>query len=373
MRAASLCAVVAEQPLRTDAVPVEQPRRMARVLAEHDVGLRELAQHAQRDVVEVADRRRADRERHARPATRLEGDQAGADQPRLGAELGRDDADDVTPRVERLGCDDRTGRTEEQLARAPEAAADDDHLRDEDVDERDHARTEVASDAGERLDRPLVAGLAGVDERAAVVVAERAGDPVGRAPGRERLEVAAPRAGAAARRPVDFDHHVPELGACSVPAAVRAPVEDEPTADARAEREHDEIARAAPGAELPLGDGGDVAVVVDDDGDADPLLEVPGEVDAGERHVHGPDDPARDLVDPATGRRSRRPRQGCRRCAPARSPRGRPETPAATPAGSAARGDRRWIRRPRRGPPPIFVPPTSIPIAGRDVQGRRLI
>jgi hypothetical protein len=35
-----------------------------RVLCQHDIGLGELAQHAQRDVVEVADRRRADRERH---------------------------------------------------------------------------------------------------------------------------------------------------------------------------------------------------------------------------------------------------------------------------------------------------------------------
>ena len=45
-------------------MPVEQDPRAARVLAEDEVGLPQLAQHAQRDVLEVADRRRADRERH---------------------------------------------------------------------------------------------------------------------------------------------------------------------------------------------------------------------------------------------------------------------------------------------------------------------
>ncbi len=67
--------VVGEQP-RLDAVPLEQPARVARVLGEHDVGRAQLVEHAQRDVVEVPDRRRADRERHygraprTRPARR---------------------------------------------------------------------------------------------------------------------------------------------------------------------------------------------------------------------------------------------------------------------------------------------------------------
>ena len=194
-------AVVAEQPLRADAVPVEQARRMARVLAQHDVGLRELVQHAQRDVVEVADRRRADCERHARPATargRRGRRRPAPPRPRARpGRCGRCRAPGRAPRPRRpLGPGRAAARPR------AEAAADGDHLGDEDVDERDHACTEIASDTRERLDRPLVAGLAGVDERAAVVVAELGGDAVGRTSRGQRLQMAAARAGAAARRPV---------------------------------------------------------------------------------------------------------------------------------------------------------------------------
>ena len=55
--------VVREQP-RLDAVPLEQAARVPRVLAEHDVGGAQLREHAQRHVLEVADRRGADGERH---------------------------------------------------------------------------------------------------------------------------------------------------------------------------------------------------------------------------------------------------------------------------------------------------------------------
>src|SRR5262249_53095551 len=58
-------AVIAEQRPSADPVTAEQSRRVPRVLAQHDVGLRELGEHAQRDVVQVPDRRRADGERHA--------------------------------------------------------------------------------------------------------------------------------------------------------------------------------------------------------------------------------------------------------------------------------------------------------------------
>jgi hypothetical protein len=51
--------VVGEKP-RLDLVPLEQAARMPRVLGEHDVCLAQLRQDAQGDVVEVADRRRAD-------------------------------------------------------------------------------------------------------------------------------------------------------------------------------------------------------------------------------------------------------------------------------------------------------------------------
>jgi hypothetical protein len=45
-------------------VALEQPSRAARVLREHDVGVAELTQDAQSHILEVADRRRADGERH---------------------------------------------------------------------------------------------------------------------------------------------------------------------------------------------------------------------------------------------------------------------------------------------------------------------
>ena len=60
-----LVVLVVREELRADSVPLEQPARVAGVLREHDVGLAQLREHAQRHVVEVPDRRRADRERHA--------------------------------------------------------------------------------------------------------------------------------------------------------------------------------------------------------------------------------------------------------------------------------------------------------------------
>ena len=51
-----------------DRVAREQPARVARVLAEDDVGVGESAEHAQRDILEVPDRGRADVEHGGRPA-----------------------------------------------------------------------------------------------------------------------------------------------------------------------------------------------------------------------------------------------------------------------------------------------------------------
>ena len=63
-------------------------------------------------------------------------------------------------------------------------------------------------------------------------------DAVGGRPGGDRLEVAVAVAVPLAGRPVGDDDDVAELR----PAAVEPAVEDEPAADARAEREHDEVA-----------------------------------------------------------------------------------------------------------------------------------
>ena len=59
-----LVVLVVAQQTRFDAVPLEEPPRMTRVLAEDELGLAELAEHAQRDVLEIPDRRGADREGH---------------------------------------------------------------------------------------------------------------------------------------------------------------------------------------------------------------------------------------------------------------------------------------------------------------------
>ena len=45
-------------------MPLEQDTRPASVLAEHDIRLGQLAEHAKGDVLEIPDRSRADGERH---------------------------------------------------------------------------------------------------------------------------------------------------------------------------------------------------------------------------------------------------------------------------------------------------------------------
>src|SRR5919198_841882 len=64
-RPCGLVVLVVREQARPNAVTAQQDRRMARVLAEHDVRLAELAEDAQGDVLEVADRGRTDGERHA--------------------------------------------------------------------------------------------------------------------------------------------------------------------------------------------------------------------------------------------------------------------------------------------------------------------
>ena len=62
--------VVADE-LRDDAVTVEQLSRAASVFAEDEICLPQLAEHAQRDVVEVPDRRRAEGEHQPSPSIAL--------------------------------------------------------------------------------------------------------------------------------------------------------------------------------------------------------------------------------------------------------------------------------------------------------------
>ena len=72
----------------------------------------------------------------------------------------------------------------------------------------------------------------------------------------------APRSARVPCRPRDrdaaavVDDHVPQLGACPDPAAVRPPVQDQPAADAGSQRQSDDVACASAGSESPLGNRG---------------------------------------------------------------------------------------------------------------------
>ncbi len=59
-----LVVLVVGEDARVDAVTFEQRPRVPRVLAQHEIRLAQLREHAQRHVVEIPDRRRADGERH---------------------------------------------------------------------------------------------------------------------------------------------------------------------------------------------------------------------------------------------------------------------------------------------------------------------
>ena len=94
----------------------------------------------------------------------------------------------------------------------------------------------------------------------------RSGRPVGRRRS-STPRVAATGARALAGLAVLDDDDVPELG----PAAVEPAADHDPAADARAEREQDQVVGAAPGAERELGEGGGARVVVDADRKAEPF------------------------------------------------------------------------------------------------------
>ena len=146
------------------------------------------------------------------------------------------------------------------------AAADHDRLRVEDVDERAHRRAEPPRDpvqdverrAGRRPRRAR-SGRASPPRRRAPRPRPCSRRPRSRRPRCARGRCSAPWHGAA----VELDHDVPELGGGADGAAVGAAVEDQPAADAGAEREHDHVLRPAAGADLPFGDRGRVRVVVD--------------------------------------------------------------------------------------------------------------
>ena len=90
---------------------------------------------------------------------------------------------------------------------------------------------------------------------------------------RQRLEMAASGTAALARRPVEVERDVAELGCGADRAAVEIAVEDEAATHPRPEGEHDHVTRAAACSAAVLRERRRVRVVLDRDGQAEPLAE----------------------------------------------------------------------------------------------------
>ena len=287
-------AMEADEAASPDLVPVEQDLRAAGVLAEHGVRLAKRSEDAQRDILEVADRGRADDERHQAHGAgrrtglpfsveRLEPDQAGADEPGVVAELGRDDPQRLVGRAQRLAPGRGKRRLVQKLPRCrSEATADDDHLRDEDVHERADADTEVVPDPLDRSTRPMLARERLLDEAMRVgLPPDGACCPFRCLPRGQRLEVPAPVAVPLAAWAIRLDDDVAQLG----PASVQAPVEHDSAADTGPEREREHVGGSPPRTEPPLGERRRVAVVLEPDRQSKPLAQAGPEVEVGEREV----------------------------------------------------------------------------------------
>ena len=131
----------------------------------------------------------------------------------------------------------------------------------------------------------LLAGSA-----AAAAAARRASD------GPEARASQQPVAAAAAGHGPVGDRHVADLGGETAPARQEAPVGHDPAADAGAHRDVDDVGEAAAGAEAPLGERGDVGVVLQPDLEAQPRRQ-----EVAQRHV-APAGQGRRVVHDAGGR-----------------------------------------------------------------------
>ena len=159
---------------------------------------------------------------------------------------------------------------------------------------------------------------------------------------------------ALARRAVCEDDGVAELDSRAAAAAKGRAAGDDAAADSRAERQHHDVGRAARRPGLPLADRGGVRVVVEPDGNAEPLPHAVPQRDMGKRDVRGDVDPAAGLVDRARD----------------------PEADRADAIVRAERLDRpvdlrqEPVLRVRRSRP--FVPPDDLPVprddAGEDLR-----
>src|SRR3954453_21380974 len=257
-------------------MPVEQHARVTRVLAQDHVSRAQLFEDAQGDVVQVPDRRRADRESHL--PDRVKRNKTGADQPGGGPELCPKNRDLVASPSEGLAAHDFTRRVEHEIAGGREPAADHDELGIEDVHERPDSGPEMPADPVQDLDRPLLTFVRQTDEPVRI---DRRPEfrlgKLGRGDTRDvGLEVSTARARSLTRNAVVDDDHVTELG----PAAEELPVHDRAAAAAGSERQHHHRLDVAGSAEFELGVRGRICIVLDPDRQAEPLPHPPAKVDA---------------------------------------------------------------------------------------------
>ena len=233
--------VVAQKPY-VDPVTLEQDARTACVLAQDEVGLAQLGEHPKRDILEVADRGGANRQRHGLPDSveGLEADQRGSDETRLGPELRGVDAERRIGRSEHLASSGvLRGLDDELTGSLPEAASDQDHLRIEEIRKGADRRPEVSADIGQASSRRIVPCSTTLDQHVRVgfrppKLLRRS---VRRSPGAKGLHVSVSVAVPLARRPARKDDHVTDLR----PSAIEPVVEDDAAADPGSEREQYQV------------------------------------------------------------------------------------------------------------------------------------
>ena len=262
---------------------------------------------------------------------------------------------------QRAARDHLARRGQQQLAGGDRAPADDDHLGVEDVDQRHDAQAQALAHERHHLAGDGIAVVRQLGD-------EGARDRRARSRARARARVSgASRARRSPSRPIAWPdtsasrqpwpgqlpgHGGPSASTMMCPSSAAAPCApctrrpstSRPAADAGPERQHDRVARAARLAPAPLREHRRVAVVVDGDGQPEPLGQHVADRDALQRQVVGVQGDAGRQDRPGRGSRARLR-------APARAPPRRP--PARPPrAGPAARRRRRCAPGDRRGGAP---------------------
>ena len=285
--------VVGDQPRRRpDPELVEQRAGAAGVLAGDVVGADQRLAHPRRDVVEVADRGRAD-DQLARHQPRALARVRSAPSPRRRSSRRRGRARRERPAscssaVSARSRSSRAGRLEQQVAGRDHAAADDDHVGLEDVGEARAGDAEPAADQVEDADRGLVAGERRLGHGLAVDLAALGEQPAERRVGRRARPPRAPRGrapcprraprrsrgwgscpGRAGRRPRSRCGRArrrrrSRRGRARRRGSARRRSRCRPSASPRS-------SCPAAGAVEVLGERGDVGVVVDEDRQPDPL------------------------------------------------------------------------------------------------------